>query len=61
MTASANSAAVLFCAPDAGSKSKRPSKGKAIPTRADLRYGEGPDGRIFILNKWDGVIREIVP
>jgi hypothetical protein len=35
--------------------------GRKPPTRADLRYGEGPDGRIFILNKWDGVIREIVP
>jgi hypothetical protein len=37
------------------------SRGRKTSTRADLRYGEGPDGRIFILNKWDGVIREIVP
>jgi hypothetical protein len=41
-------------------KAKAAEKGKKPPTRADLRYGEGPDGRIFILNKWDGVIREIV-
>lgn len=32
MTASANSAAALFCEPDAGSKSKKPSNGKTIPT-----------------------------
>ena len=37
------------------------AQGKKPATRADLRYGEGPDGRIFILNKWDGVIRELVP
>ena len=42
-------------------KAKTAEQGKKPPTRADLRYGEGPDGRIFILNKWDGVIREIVP
>jgi glucose/arabinose dehydrogenase len=42
-------------------KAKAVEKGRKPPTRADLRYGEGPDGRIFILNKWDGVIREIVP
>ncbi len=37
------------------------SQGKKSANRADLRYGEGPDGRLFILNKWDGVVREIVP
>ncbi|MSO56820.1 MAG: hypothetical protein EXQ55_07860 [Acidobacteria bacterium] len=42
-------------------KAKAEEKGRKPPTRADLRYGEGPEGRIFILNKWDGVIREIVP
>ena len=40
---------------------KNESLGKKMANRADLRYGEGPDGRLFILNKWDGVIREIVP
>ena len=29
-------------------------------TRADLRFGTGPDNRVFLLNKQDGVIREIV-
>ena len=42
-------------------KEKNVAQGLKPSTRADLRYGEGPDGRIFILNKWDGVIREIVP
>ena len=28
--------------------------------RADLRFGTGPDNRIYLLNKQDGVIREIV-
>jgi hypothetical protein len=41
-------------------KAKAAEQGRKPPTRADLRYGEGPDGRVFILNKWDGVIREIV-
>ena len=29
-------------------------------TRADLRFGTGPDNRVFLLNKQDGVIREVV-
>jgi hypothetical protein len=37
------------------------AQGKKPAIRADLRYGEGPDGRLFILNKNDGVIRELVP
>jgi hypothetical protein len=40
---------------------KNIAQGKKPATRADLRFGEGPDGRVFILNKWDGVIREIAP
>jgi Glucose / Sorbosone dehydrogenase len=30
-------------------------------TRADLRFGSGPDGQIFLLNKADGVIRVLIP
>lgn len=30
-------------------------------TRADLVFGRGPEGRVFLLNKWDGIVREIVP
>jgi hypothetical protein len=37
------------------------AQGKTASTRADLRFGEGPNGEIFILNKRDGVIRQIVP
>lgn len=28
--------------------------------RTDIRFGRGPDGRFFLLNKHDGVIREVV-
>ena len=42
-------------------KAKTAEQGKKPPTRADLRMAKAPTGRIFILNKWDGVIREIVP
>jgi hypothetical protein len=40
---------------------KNKQQGKEPALRADLRFGEGPQGRIFILNKRDGVIREFVP
>lgn len=30
-------------------------------TRADLRFGAGPDGQVLLLNKQDGVIRLLVP
>jgi hypothetical protein len=36
---------------------KNVAQGKMPSTRADLRFGEGPNGEIFILNKRDGVIR----
>jgi hypothetical protein len=40
---------------------KNVAQGKMASTRADLRFGEGPDGEIFILNKRDGVIRQLMP
>jgi hypothetical protein len=40
---------------------KNVAQGKAASTRADLRFGEGPNGEIFVLTKRDGVIRQIVP
>jgi len=35
-------------------------QGRPTATRTDLRFGEGPNGRVFLLNKQDGVIRELV-
>ena len=40
---------------------KTGEQGLEPATRVDLRFGTGPDGRIFLMNKHDGVIREIVP
>ena len=40
---------------------KNGAQGKTAATRADLRFGQGPDGQIFVLNKRDGVIRLLVP
>jgi len=39
---------------------KNAAQGRPPATRADLRFGPGNDGRIFILNKHDGTIRLIV-
>jgi Glucose / Sorbosone dehydrogenase len=36
-------------------------QGKPPAARADLRFGVGPNGQVFVLNKHDGVIRVIVP
>jgi Glucose / Sorbosone dehydrogenase len=41
-------------------KEKNVKQGKAPATRADLRFGEGPGGQIFVLNKRDGTVRQIV-
>jgi hypothetical protein len=35
-------------------------QGRQQATRADLRFGEGPDGQILLLNKRDGIIRQLV-
>ena len=40
---------------------KNAAQGKAAATRADLRFGAGPGGRVFVLNKRDGTIRLLVP
>ncbi len=37
------------------------TQGREPAARADLHFGRGPDGRVFLLNKWDGVVREIIP
>ena len=41
-------------------KEKNAKQGKPTATRADLRFGLGPDGQIFVLNKRDGTIRLFV-
>jgi len=42
-------------------KDKNTAQGKTPATRADLRFGPGPNGQIFVLNKRDGTIRLMVP
>ncbi len=42
-------------------QAKNADQGREPTLRADLHFGRGPGGRVFLLNKWDGVIREIVP
>lgn len=37
------------------------AQGRERAERTDLRFGTGPDGRLFLLNKHDGVIRELMP
>jgi hypothetical protein len=41
-------------------QAKNTAQGKPPSRRADLRLGVGPNDRLFVLNKRDGVIREIV-
>ena len=40
---------------------KNAEQGKPPTPRADLRFGTGPDGQVFLLNKHDGMIRMLVP
>jgi hypothetical protein len=41
-------------------REKNAQQGKQPAARADLRFGTGPDDRVFLLNKADGVIRELI-
>ena len=41
-------------------RAKNTDQGLSPTRRADLHFGRGPEGRVFLLNKWDGVVREIV-
>lgn len=36
-------------------------QGRPPASRADLRFGTGPDDQVFLLNKRDGIIRLLVP
>ena len=42
-------------------QAKNRAQGKDPAPRVDLRFGEGPDGELFLLNKHDGTIRRLVP
>ena len=42
-------------------QSKNAQQGRNPATRADMRLGSGPDGQVLVLNKYDGVIRLLVP
>jgi Glucose / Sorbosone dehydrogenase len=42
-------------------KDANAKQGKTPATRADLRFGLGPDDQVFLLNKGDGIIRLLVP
>ena len=41
-------------------KEKNAQQGRMPANRADMRMGHGPNGRLFVLNKRDGVVREMV-
>jgi glucose/arabinose dehydrogenase len=41
-------------------RKKNAEQGKEAAGRADLRFGVGRDGQVFLLNKADGVIRQLV-
>ena len=41
-------------------REKNVEQGKRPVRRADLRFGEGPNGQVFLLNKHDGTIRLLV-
>jgi hypothetical protein len=40
---------------------KNAKQGRKPATRADLRFGSGPNGEIYLINKRDGTIRQLVP
>ena len=41
-------------------REKNTQQGKQPASRADLRFGTGPDDQVFLLNKADGVVRLLV-
>ena len=40
---------------------KNIAQGREPARRTDLRFGTGPNGQIFLLNKQDGIIRRLMP
>ena len=41
-------------------RGKNSEQGRDQARRADLRFGSGPDGQVFLLNKRDGIVRLLV-
>jgi glucose/arabinose dehydrogenase len=41
-------------------RERNSAQGRPPANRADLRFAEGPDGQIFLLNKRDGIIRILI-
>jgi hypothetical protein len=41
-------------------REKNAAQKRSGADRADLRFGTGPDNRVFLLNKQDGTVREVV-
>jgi hypothetical protein len=42
-------------------QAKNTAQGRRPASRSDLRFGLGPNGQVFLLNKGDGTIRLLVP
>jgi glucose/arabinose dehydrogenase len=42
-------------------QAKNSEQGVMTATRSDLRFGLGPDGQVYLLNKGDGTVRVLVP
>ncbi len=40
---------------------KNAEQGRSPASRADLRFGPGPGDQVFLLNKYDGIVRLLVP
>ncbi len=40
---------------------KNAEQGRSPAPRADLRFGPGPGDQVFLLNKYDGIVRLLVP
>ncbi len=40
---------------------KNAEQGRSPASRSDLRFGPGPEGQVFLLNKYDGTVRLLVP
>jgi hypothetical protein len=42
-------------------QAKNREQGRDPANRVDLRFAQGPEGQVFLLNKYDGVLRVLVP